>query len=62
MGQEKGWLVRKKPETIVSVIRAIVLLSFQKSNIGEDRYDETMDLLIELIGQGLSAKEDASHD
>ncbi|MCY8268661.1 TetR/AcrR family transcriptional regulator, partial [Bacillus haynesii] len=62
MGQEKGWLVRKKPETIISVIRAVVLLSFQKTNIGEDRYEETMDLLIELIGQGLSAKEDAAHD
>lgn len=60
MGQEKGRLVRKKPETIISVIRAVVLLSFQKTNIGEDRYEETMDLLIALIGQGLSAKEDES--
>ncbi|XBO87371.1 hypothetical protein AAGG52_12185 [Bacillus licheniformis] len=44
------------------MIRAVVLLSFQKTNIGEDRYEETMDLLIELIGQGLSAKEDPAHD
>ncbi|WFA07226.1 TetR/AcrR family transcriptional regulator [Bacillus sp. HSf4] len=54
--QENGWLIRKKPETIISLIRSLVLLSFQKRTIGAEHYEETIDLFIELIGQGLSGK------
>lgn len=54
--QAKGMLIQTKPETIVSLIRSIVLLSLQKEKIGVDHYEKTIELLIELITNGLMNK------
>jgi AcrR family transcriptional regulator len=51
--QEQGRMIQRDPDTIVSLIRSLVLLSLQKQQIGEDRYGDTMDLLVELIANGL---------
>lgn len=51
--QEQGYMVMKNPETIVSLLRSIILLSLQKRTIGEAYYKNTLDLLIELIVDGL---------
>ncbi|WP_100402601.1 TetR/AcrR family transcriptional regulator [Bacillus sp. FJAT-42315] len=51
--QAKGVIVQKEPETIVSLIRSIVLLSLQKEKIGANHYEETIELLIELVTNGL---------
>jgi len=61
-GQEQGWLADQEPEIIVSLIRSIVLLSFKKREIGEERYADTIDLLIELVANGLIREEAARHD
>ncbi|GIP34695.1 TetR family transcriptional regulator [Paenibacillus sp. J2TS4] len=54
--QEEGWLTSHKPEIIVSLIRSLILLTMQKWLIGEDVYDETMELFIELMADGLMTK------
>jgi AcrR family transcriptional regulator len=60
--QRQGWMVNRKSETIVSLIRTIVLLSLQKKQIGEDRYEETMDMLLEFVAAGLILEKGESHD
>lgn len=52
-GQKEGWLADKNPETIVSLIRSLVLFALQKQRIGERHFEATLDLLIECIAQGL---------
>ncbi|MFD0868276.1 Potential acrAB operon repressor [Chlamydia abortus] len=54
--QEEGWLTSQRPEIIVSLIRSLILLTLQKRMIGEEVFDETMELLIQLIAQGLTAE------
>ncbi|WP_338749248.1 TetR/AcrR family transcriptional regulator [Bacillus sp. FJAT-52991] len=54
--QAKGVIVQKDPETIISLIRSIVLLSLQKEKIGTDHYEDTIQLLIELVANGLMNK------
>ncbi|WP_010275588.1 TetR/AcrR family transcriptional regulator [Paenibacillus senegalensis] len=54
--QEEGWLTTQRPEIIVSLIRSLVLLTLQKRLIGEEVFDETMELLIQLIAQGWTAE------
>lgn len=54
--QEEGWLTSQRPEIIVSLIRSLILLTLQKRLIGEEVFDETMELLIQLIAQGLTAE------
>ncbi|CAM4407741.1 TetR/AcrR family transcriptional regulator [Paenibacillus tarimensis] len=60
-GKEQGWLTAQNPETVVSLIRAVVLLSFQKRQIGEEQYDATLELIIDLIARGL-VTEGEGHD
>src|SRR5690606_8433454 len=54
--QKEGWLTSQRPEVIVSLIRSLILLTLQKQLIGEEVFDETMELLIQLIAQGLTAE------
>ncbi|PAQ13500.1 TetR family transcriptional regulator [Bacillaceae bacterium SAOS 7] len=54
--QANGVLIQKDPETIVSLIRSMVLLSLQKEKIGVAHYEETIELLIELVTNGLMNK------
>ncbi|CAH0119329.1 hypothetical protein PAE9249_01828 [Paenibacillus sp. CECT 9249] len=61
-GQQQGWMAARNPETIVSLIRSIVLLAMQKRQIGEERYEETIELLIELVASGLVKEEAKRHD
>ncbi|MBU5444754.1 TetR/AcrR family transcriptional regulator [Paenibacillus sp. MSJ-34] len=61
-GQQQGWMAARNPETIVSLIRSIVLLAMQKRQIGEERYEETIELLIELVASGLVKEEAQRHD
>ncbi|PTM59769.1 TetR/AcrR family transcriptional regulator [Desmospora activa] len=54
--QQQGLILAKKPEMIASVIRSLFLLTLHKKEIGEDIYDETIDLIVELIASGLVTK------
>lgn len=60
--QNKGAMVQKDPDTIVSLIRSIVLLSLQKDKIGSNHYDGTIQLLIELVANGLFESKGEAND
>lgn len=55
--QEQGELIIEKPEVIMGVIRAIPLVSFHKEELGKDIYPEIIDLLIEMVAEGLVKKQ-----
>ncbi|WP_199618951.1 TetR/AcrR family transcriptional regulator [Paenibacillus alkalitolerans] len=52
-GRREGWLADKDPETVVSLIRSLVLFVLQKERIGERHYEATLELLIECVAKGL---------
>ncbi|MUG66364.1 TetR/AcrR family transcriptional regulator [Paenibacillus campinasensis] len=63
--QAAGILRKERPELIVSMFRSLVLLSLHKQEIGEMIYDETTELLVRLIVDGMYAsreEEGLSHD
>lgn len=51
--QAAGLLQSVRPELIVSLLRSLVLLSLHKKEIGEQLYEPTLDLLIEMIAEGM---------
>lgn len=51
--QSAGILATTRPELIVSLIRALVLLSLHKKEIGAEIYEDTIELLIDLIANGM---------
>lgn len=53
--QSAGILTTTRPELIVSLIRALVLLSLHKKEIGAEIYGDTIELLIDLIAKGMFA-------
>ncbi|WP_281886784.1 TetR/AcrR family transcriptional regulator [Paenibacillus sp. YYML68] len=53
--QQAGLASGTSPELIVSMLRAVILLSLHKKEIGEDTYEPTMQLLFRTIGAGLAA-------
>lgn len=55
--QEQGEIITKKPEVIIGVIRAIPFVSFHKEELGKDIYLEIINLLIELVAEGLVKKQ-----
>lgn len=46
-------IIDRKPSVIAAVIRSLFLLTLHKEEIGADIYPETIELIIELISQGL---------
>lgn len=54
--QEIGLIIHRKPEIIASAFRGIFTISLHKKEIGEEVYEETRDLLIELLVDGLMAE------
>lgn len=53
--QASGLLRDVQPELITSLFRSLVLLSLHKKEIGERHYADTIDLLIEMIAEGMFA-------
>lgn len=51
--QQKGMMEKFNPDAIAGVIRALFLLSTHKKEIGDGVYDETLELIITLIANGL---------
>jgi AcrR family transcriptional regulator len=60
--QEQGEMKPHQPEVVLSLIRSIVLLSLHKKQIGEGIYDQTIDLLLDLVSRGLVTKEGTRRD
>src|SRR5699024_2032375 len=55
--KSKGFVIEEDPEVIGSVIRSLFLLTLHKKEISVDVYQETMDLFIDLIVDGLIKEE-----
>ncbi|MDF2715781.1 MAG: TetR/AcrR family transcriptional regulator [Paenibacillus sp.] len=51
--QQAGILKDTKPKLIVSMFRALVLLSLHKKEIGEAVYSDTIALLVQVLADGL---------
>ena len=54
--QEQGEVIKGKPEFIMGVLRAVPCVSFHKEELGKDIYPEIMDLLINIVTEGLLEK------
>ena len=51
--QQQGNLIQWDIHTIVGVIRAMMMLTLHKSELGEDSFEDIMKLLTKLIAKGL---------
>lgn len=51
--QQQGVMIKRKPEAIVGLFRALFTITFHKKEIGEEYYTDTIELLVELIAKGL---------
>lgn len=56
--QAEGIMVGIDPELIVSMIRSVVLLSLHKEEIGDERYQATIELLIGVLAEGMTSLKD----
>lgn len=54
--QSAGILSGTRPELIVSMLRAVVLLSLHKKEIGEAFYSDTIELLVSVMAEGMFCK------
>lgn len=55
--KQAGFIVEKEPEIVASILRSFFLLTLHKKEIGKDVFDETMDVFIDLIIDGLVKEE-----
>ncbi len=55
--QEEGLIIEESPEVISGLLRALFTISLHKKEIGEDVYQDTIRLLIDLISNGLVRRE-----
>ena len=51
--QKKEKIIERDPEIISGLLRSLFLLSLHREEIGEEIFPDTIELLIELISQGL---------
>ncbi|CAH2715337.1 hypothetical protein BACCIP111895_02521 [Neobacillus rhizosphaerae] len=55
--QKKGVLLEENPEVIAGVLRSLFMLTIHQKEIGETVYQQTMELFIDLIVEGLVKEE-----
>ncbi len=53
MWQDQGLIVQSDPETIVSMIRALFMLTLHRKEIGEVQFDATFQLMLDVVVEGL---------
>lgn len=56
--QTAGLLRTKSPELIISMIRSLILLSLHKREIGDSVYEDTIQLIISALAEGLFSEEE----
>ena len=52
--QQQGLFIQARPEAVVGLFRAIFLLTLHKREIGEDIFDEVMELTARVVASGLT--------
>lgn len=60
--QRAGIMLKRDPEVIASLLRALFTITLHKKEIGLEIFDETMDLMIELVCNGLITEGEKKHD
>jgi AcrR family transcriptional regulator len=55
--QKEGLLLEENPEVIAGVLRSLFMLTIHQKEIGETVYQQTMELFIDLIVEGLVKEE-----
>ncbi|UFJ39520.1 TetR/AcrR family transcriptional regulator [Brevibacillus humidisoli] len=60
--QQRGMMIRQDSAVIGGVIRSFFTLALHKREIGEEVYEQTLDLLAELIANGLVIERREQHD
>ncbi|MCF7804010.1 MAG: TetR/AcrR family transcriptional regulator [Candidatus Marinimicrobia bacterium] len=55
--QDAGQMIRRDPEIITSAIRALFLMILHRNEIGDDYFDDTVELLAESIANQLIPEE-----
>ncbi len=56
--QDAGILEGVRPELITSLLRSVMLLSLHKKEIGEPLFQGTMELLIDILAEGIYVKKE----
>lgn len=56
--KSEGYIVAENPEVVAGVMRSLFLLTLHRKEIGIQVYQETMELLIDLIVDGLIKEEE----
>ncbi len=51
--QQENELINAQPEVIAGIFRAIMILYFHQDEIGEEIYPEVVDLLADIVAEGL---------
>ncbi|MEI3614832.1 TetR/AcrR family transcriptional regulator [Pseudogracilibacillus sp. SO30301A] len=51
--RKEGFIIEQEPQMIASILRSFFLLTLHKKEIGESVFDETMEVFIDLIIDGL---------
>ena len=51
--QQKNELIETRPEVIAGLLRAIIMLYFHQDEIGREVYPEVIDLLADVVADGL---------
>lgn len=54
-GQESGEIIAASPEVIAGLVRAVVVLTTHKDDIGRDIYPEVLEMMIDFVAAGLTA-------
>lgn len=55
--QRAGRIVDRDARVIVGVLRAVTMLTLHRDDIGSDIYDAVLELVIELLADGLTTRE-----
>jgi AcrR family transcriptional regulator len=53
-GQERGRIIAARPEVIAGIVRAVVVLTTHKDDIGRDIYPEVLEMMIDFVARGLT--------
>ncbi|RAL22598.1 TetR/AcrR family transcriptional regulator [Thermoflavimicrobium daqui] len=55
--QNSDWIIDLDPKIIISMIRALIILTLQKQMIGEELYKPTIEFYIDMLAERLIRKE-----
>ncbi len=53
-GQESGEIIAARPEVVAGIVRAVVVLTAHKEDIGRDIYPEVLEMMIDFVATGLT--------